>query len=197
MNVRKRLSLRPLLGTVVGVLAAAALTTPLLVGSATAQDDPTVPDADCVAPVDPTTITEPTPITVPTTITEPTTITLPTSVPFDSPEMTNADDKKCPARTEVKDLNYGYTAKIADGKLVVTFTDGKACKVDSVEATDGKLRDDKVTVEQPVKDGEAKIKVKLTVKCGDDTLVYEGFNIAYDESINQIKVDVGDLKPTE
>lgn len=185
MNVRKRLSLRPLLGAVVGVLAAAALTTPLLVGSATAQDDPPVPAADCVAPVDPTTITVPTMITVPT------------SAAFDSPEMTNADDKKCPARTEVKDLNYSYTAKIVDGKLVVTFTDGKACKIESVEAIDGKLRDDKVTVEQPVKDGEAKIKVKLTVKCGENTLVYEGFIIAYDESINQIKVDVGDLKPTE
>jgi hypothetical protein len=191
MNVRKRSSLRPLLGAVVGVLAAAALATPLLVQPAAAQDDPPVPAADCVAPVDPTSTTAPPTITVPSTI------TVPTSIVLDDAAMTNADDKKCPARIEVKDLNYSYTAKIVDGKLVVTFTDGKACKIESVEAIDGKLRDDKVTVEQPVKDGEAKIKVKLTVKCGENTLVYEGFIIAYDESINQIKVDVGDLKPTE
>jgi len=183
MNVRKRLSLRPLLGAVVGILAAAALTTPLLAQSASAQDDPPVPAADCVAPVDPT----------PTTISTPTSIS---TMPVE-PAMTNADEKKCPARTEVKDLNYGYTAKIVDGKLVVTFEDGRVCKIESVEAVDGKLRDDKVTVEKDVKDGVAKIKVKLTVKCGENTLVYEGFIIAYDESINQIKVDVGDLKPTE
>lgn len=179
MNVRKRLSLRPLLGAVVGVLAAAALATPLLVQPAAAQDDPPVPAVDCVAPVDPAPITET------------------TSAVSDGPEMTNADDKKCPARVEIKDLNYSYTAKIVDGKLVVTFADGKVCKIESVEVIDGKLRDDKVTVEQPVKDGEARIKVKLTVKCGENTVVYEGFIVAYDESINQIKVDVGDIKPTE